>query len=798
MDRTDLTLFQSSTKDFLKKGKSVLVVAPTGLGKTLAATADLEENKTKLVYGVPLRALGTTIRNSISELRRDGQPIRAVIHNGDTQESLLFGEEAVVTTYDQIVCGIPGLPLSLPLKAGHAVAAALIMSRLVLDEAHLAWGISREALSILLAIVQFRQRFRLQTILQTATLPIAVAEVLKDRLQLDELIFLGQGVFAKDEGLSLREQNRKVSISPLALKTEGRGEKKTLSFQELDRKLQGAGKRIYFGNTVGRLQETYDRLTKAGVNPGEITVLHNRMPRSWRERAEKQTWERFGKASADGDWLLLTNQVAEAGLDISARLVISDPAPVDTLVQRSGRCARWFREGETRGEFMVLNAPNKLERERLAAPYRVEFVNAALDLLPKGQLCWAHECDWVSAAWGGDPKKALQAVQEALDRATFALNLFDRAAQERSPGMIAGEFRRILQIEVAVEDAAAPRDLQQLLDRRLYPETSSVSLGRGWSLLGRARRDARIIRYDEGRLGIDTDNSLRLGDILVVPSTMAYLHEAKGLCFAENGEIPESASVKKSSDWKSLAGKLGEQVPSESGRGQTLFEHVEGVVGRTRRRLTDARGAYRTALVKILRALEPETDAERLADLISQVALVGAAFHDFGKAGKKWQEKAREIDPNAPEGLIGRTCKAQSHIKLPPHTPPGFRAVIKTCELLLGELGLAQEHLVHVIALAAARHHSSLTNPSTVDYTFDPDPRARDFVGRILQEIGATPAVIERSDEIVEAAAQKPTRETVPLVLPNDDLFPIYALVGRAILISDREDAAGGKDLEEW
>jgi hypothetical protein len=185
-----------------------------------------------------------------------------------------------------------------------------------------------------------------------------------------------------------------------------------------------------------------------------------------------------------------------------------------------------------------------------------------------------------------------------------------------------------------------------------------------------------------------------------------------------------------------------------------------------------------------------------LADLIGQMALVGAAFHDLGKAGTRWQEKAREIDPLASEELIGRTGNPQSRVKLPPHTPPGFRAVIKTCELLMGELGPAQEHLVRVIALAAARHHSSLTNPSTIDYTFDPDPRVLDFVKQILQEIGVPRMVIERSNEIVQAAAQKPTREMVPLALPSDDLFPIYALVGRAILVSDREDAAGGKDLE--
>jgi hypothetical protein len=65
--------------------------------------------------------------------------------------------EVVVTTYDQIVCAVPGLPLSLPLSAGHAVAGALLMSRLVIDEVHLAWSISPDILTILLGILEFRQ-----------------------------------------------------------------------------------------------------------------------------------------------------------------------------------------------------------------------------------------------------------------------------------------------------------------------------------------------------------------------------------------------------------------------------------------------------------------------------------------------------------------------------------------------------------------------------------------------------------------------------------------------------------------
>src|SRR5260370_42420692 len=103
--------FQARTRELLKANKSLLLFAPTGVGKTRAVTADLEEKPTEIIYAVPVRALGIGIRDEISELSRNGTPIEPKIHHGDTQESLLFGEEVVVTTYDQVVCGTPGLPL---------------------------------------------------------------------------------------------------------------------------------------------------------------------------------------------------------------------------------------------------------------------------------------------------------------------------------------------------------------------------------------------------------------------------------------------------------------------------------------------------------------------------------------------------------------------------------------------------------------------------------------------------------------------------------------------------------------
>ncbi|MBT9140320.1 MAG: CRISPR-associated endonuclease/helicase Cas3 [Dehalococcoidia bacterium] len=800
--------FQSAVQKLIGNGRSVLLIAPTGLGKTFAVTGNLQQQYQKTIYAVPLRALGCGIRDAIREFKRDNTSLAPVIHHGDTQESELFSEEVVITTYDQVVCGVPGLPLSLPLSAGHAVSGALLMSCLILDEVHLAWGISDQALTILLAIIDFRRKLNLQTVVITATLPDAVAKVISERLGL-ELVIVGEDDLADDEGLKLRKGNRQLAVSVLELKPRDKGENKQLDFSPLDEKLVGAqGKRIYFANTVDRLQQTYDRLIDEGLQPSKITALHNRMPRSWRSKAEEQVHDRFGKNSPEGDWVLLTNQVAEAGLDISAPLVISDPAPVDTLVQRSGRCARWFRKGKTNGDFFVVKVPSAQLKE-WAPPYREAVVGAGLKTIPEGQLSWTAERDWINKVWGiglkqgklpepeDVPKKQKEQIEHSLNKTAFALNLFDRAAQKRKPGEIANEFREILSVEVAVEegeqvrlDDLAQRDLQVMLSLGQYPETSSVSLGRAWSLIRKAKNGAVIISFENDELILRPASYVRPGDVLIVPSSAAYLHPNKGLCFDDGSNVPGAVLT---SDWLDRRKKRVQQYAL--GRRQGLLEHTTNVMDAAYRRFAES-GAYRNPLVKILEALEPQKDANQLADLIAELARVAAAFHDLGKADQRWQARARDLDPQHFAQLIGRTLNTGEHIGIP-HTPPSYAATIRACELLIGSLGSA-EYLIRAIALAAARHHSSFLNPSGVkNYAFHPHLETVAFLKNVLAQMNAPKTVLDHVDEVIIAAKTRPTADQVPLMLPNDDLFPVYALVGRAILLADREDAKG-EEIEQW
>ena len=110
-------------------------------------------------------------------------------------------------------------------------------------------------------------------------------------------------------------------------------------------------------NLVRRAQGLYDRLSERadslGLGPDDLVLLHARFPFSERQareshvvgRRESGAWVpgRFGKGRPDGPAVLVATQVAEQSLDLDADLLISDLAPVDLLLQRSGRLHRHRR-----------------------------------------------------------------------------------------------------------------------------------------------------------------------------------------------------------------------------------------------------------------------------------------------------------------------------------------------------------------------------------------------------------------------------------------------------------------------
>jgi CRISPR-associated endonuclease/helicase Cas3 len=126
-------------------------------------------------------------------------------------------------------------------------------------------------------------------------------------------------------------------------------------------------------NRVARAREVYDALV-GGKKPlcdlskVKVALIHSRFRQPDRQRHEKLL---FG----EGDRIVIATQAVEAGVDVSARLLITELAPWSSLVQRMGRCNRrakipdaevlWVDiEPDAKGELLLPYSPDELGQAR--------------------------------------------------------------------------------------------------------------------------------------------------------------------------------------------------------------------------------------------------------------------------------------------------------------------------------------------------------------------------------------------------------------------------------------------------
>ncbi|WP_427366481.1 CRISPR-associated helicase Cas3' [Candidatus Caldatribacterium saccharofermentans] len=411
--------FQHEVLRKLSAGQSVLVVAPTGLGKTRAALEPFLRASvnggllgTRLIYALPLRALTKGVVEEFNELRAG---LRPIVHHGDAPESRFFSERAIVTTIDQYFTAFAGAPLSWASHLSHAAAGAVLTSYSVFDEVHLLSP--QKGLHLLFAALYLRKRWGLLSCVMTATLPPSVVEFFENFCRLEK-------VEATDEDIQERDSWRQVRLELMGrlANSKAKGKKKeaqAITF-EWDEKtptelaefvfekwnqwnelgIDGSRKIIVFVNTVDRALQVYRELkSRPNVN---VLLAHSRFTKEHREKIEAELHRFFGKNSGPEEAILVTTQVAEAGLNISAPLVITELCPMDSLIQRAGRCQR-FRPSNGRascGKILVVKPAgddwylpyadkvrlvrvgkedNKEKRELSEQFFAIEFTRAVLE-----------------------------------------------------------------------------------------------------------------------------------------------------------------------------------------------------------------------------------------------------------------------------------------------------------------------------------------------------------------------------------------------------------------------------------
>ena len=118
-------------------------------------------------------------------------------------------------------------------------------------------------------------------------------------------------------------------------------------------------------NTVERAQKMFNDIRSGLAGKGleiPVMLLHSRFFKNDRREKEDCLSKQFGKGCYNPS-ILVATQVVEAGLDISCEHLHTEVCPVNSLVQRAGRCARYP------GESGVVHVYDLPEAERAWLPY---------------------------------------------------------------------------------------------------------------------------------------------------------------------------------------------------------------------------------------------------------------------------------------------------------------------------------------------------------------------------------------------------------------------------------------------
>jgi CRISPR-associated endonuclease/helicase Cas3 len=212
------------------------------------------------------------------------------------------------------------------------------------------------------ALVTFLERFDVPVLCMTATLPPSRRQQLQDRCEL-------RSYPTASEMHDLEDLEEKETCPRYRLASTTIDDAIAAAVSSVR-----AGHRVlWVVNTVRRCQRLA-RVLKQRVAPGvTVGVYHSRFKLEDRQRRHRETIDAF-LPPRNGEPLpaiAVTTQVCEMSLDLDADLLITEHAPISSLVQRFGRANRHRRRGPEFRATLLAYAPDS------HAPYDRKDLEAA-------------------------------------------------------------------------------------------------------------------------------------------------------------------------------------------------------------------------------------------------------------------------------------------------------------------------------------------------------------------------------------------------------------------------------------
>lgn len=147
---------------------------------------------------------------------------------------------------------------------------------------------------------------------------------------------------------------------------------------------RAGGRTLAIMNTVARARDLVQQLqgvAKFAESKPELVLIHSRFRPDDRRRQVDRLLAEPGK----GGTIVVSTQVVEAGVDISATTLFTELAPWASLVQRFGRCNRRGTENDKAQVFWIDLPADDKQYAKFSAPYETDGVVKSREILRQCQ-----------------------------------------------------------------------------------------------------------------------------------------------------------------------------------------------------------------------------------------------------------------------------------------------------------------------------------------------------------------------------------------------------------------------------